>query len=907
MKVLGWDTKQLTQPLQRALMQRLPEAKANQFEDVLKRIIAARDGDLASGVTPDNCMRSPTVHAIVTAVTRRFAVTPLHVYQRGEKNGRETKEKLPNHPISKLLAYPNNFQTRVNYWQDAVSWVLRNGCFYAYKSQGGTGPIRALIPMAPNGVEIKMNPDTWDVSYLWSPQGGVRQEYPSKKVHHVRGPARNGVSGDSPVEDVKVSIGLEIAAEKFGTSFFQNGALPLMIFKYMVGSKGFKNLEDEKRFIDDFQTAFGSGGDSDRRHRALLLPIGVEHGDPIKIENDKAQMIESRRYQRTVIAGAWGVPPHLVGDLERATFNNVEQQDQDFTSNVIMPYAQMFEAAMERDLLTDADFNNGVIIRFNLDSILRADFKTRQEGLKTQRDGGAICVNEWREMEGKNPISEEDGGEQFLRPANFVPAMSPVVQPGGSGFGGGGTGGGEPPPNKPPTPPSKQIADAAAAKFIAGLRELASEVKERNHPGQPMPTIIVNVTIPPAPPATQEIHNHMPSVDVAMTSPNLYLTMGETNVKAGDVVLERQSITMMPAPVTVNQNPATMTFNPAAVTVHPPTVTVNNLMEKGAPAIVNVAPAHVLNVQPDVYVNNKFDSPVIHVAPADVRVAPADVYVENKVEASRAPIVNIENRVEASRAPEVRVENKFDIPLTPAPNVTIDYKVEAAKAPDVFVENKFEIPVSAPIVNIDNKVEASRAPDVFVENTFETPAGPVVNIAPAVVNFDPPDVKVETHVDAPVVHIAPAAVNIEPTVVNVAPTEVKITNSTPAPNVHVDAPSITVLPPEVKVTNEVKSPIVNVEAPEVHVSNRVETPIVNVQAPNVTIEPAQVEVKAPNVTIGAPDVTVNIPPPDATVVNVAAPNVTVKNELPEYETVETEAVRDKEGRLKKTITRKKRK
>jgi len=157
----------------------------------------------------------------------------------------------------------------------------------------------------------------------------------------------------------------------------------------------------------------------------MLLPKGIDKPTPVPVENDKAQFLETRKYQRTVIAGAFGVPPHLVGDLERATFNNVEQQDSDFTLNVVMPVAQAFEAAMERDLLTDDDVNSGVVIRFNLDSVLRADFKSRQEGLQIQRRNGVISPNEWREYEGKNPISEEDGGNEYIHEANMVAGQTP--------------------------------------------------------------------------------------------------------------------------------------------------------------------------------------------------------------------------------------------------------------------------------------------------------------------------------------------------------------------------------------------------------------------------------------------------------------------------------------------------
>ena len=221
------------------------------------------------------------------------------------------------------------------------------------------------------------------------------------------------------------AIALEILAESFGASFFRNGALPLVVFQYLAGNKGFKTPQDEKKFVEDFQRAFG--GDS--RFRAMLLPVGMEMADPIPVENEKAQFLQTRQHQRSVIAGALGVPPHLVGDLGRATWSNIEQQDSDFTINVVMPICQSFESAMERDFLTDEDRRNGICIRFNLDGILRADFKSRQEGLRIQRDAGVLSANEWREVEGKNPIDTADGGDDYLRPANFVVAGEIESQP----------------------------------------------------------------------------------------------------------------------------------------------------------------------------------------------------------------------------------------------------------------------------------------------------------------------------------------------------------------------------------------------------------------------------------------------------------------------------------------------
>lgn len=389
--------------------------------DALQQLMAAQSSQVfGSVVTPENCMQSPTVHAIVTAVSRRFAVTPVHVYQKGTKNGRDTKEKLPNHPVAKLLQAPNSFQTRVDFWQDTTSWYLRYGNFFSYKSRGSTGPIRELLPIAPHRVTVEQD-DEWRVTYRVD---GVK-ELPQQKILHARGPARNGFLGDSPVNDIKTAIALDIAAEKFGWSFFANGAMPLIVFSFLQGSNGFKTEEEATKFRSDFQEKFGGTN----RFRGFVLPKGFDKPYSMPIENDKAQFLETRKYQRTVIAGAFGVPPHLVGDLERATFNNVEQQDSDFTLNVIMPIGRSVEAALERDLLTPEDRNSGVIIRFNFDAILRADFKSRQEGLQIQRRNGVISPNEWRETESMNPISEDDGGDEYIHEANMVPGKTPEVEP----------------------------------------------------------------------------------------------------------------------------------------------------------------------------------------------------------------------------------------------------------------------------------------------------------------------------------------------------------------------------------------------------------------------------------------------------------------------------------------------
>ena len=383
---------------------RKPEVKTQQFEQVLMQIIAARAGIVGSLVTPDTALAAPTVQAIDTAISRRLSVTPVHVYQCGQKDGHETKKKLPDHPVAQLLRKPNEWQTASDFWMDAASVWTRHGNFYAYKSQTGSGRTVALIPLPPGDVEPKLE-DNKNFYYKVD-EGGQKVEYAQDKILHARQRGKNFYKGDSPVKEIQTAIMMEILAEKFGESFFRNGAVPMQIFKYMEGFRPFADAESETKFVDDFKDAFSGS----KRFNAMLLPHGIETTDGGSVENDKAQFIESRKYQRTVIAGAFGVPPHLVGDLSAASFNNVEQQDKDFTANCIMPVARSFESALERDLLTDEDRNAGIIIRFNLNSILRADFKSRQEGLQMQRLMGVINSNEWREIEGMNP---REGGDEY--------------------------------------------------------------------------------------------------------------------------------------------------------------------------------------------------------------------------------------------------------------------------------------------------------------------------------------------------------------------------------------------------------------------------------------------------------------------------------------------------------------
>jgi HK97 family phage portal protein len=216
MKLFGFDFE----------IRRQQKAFEGDVDTILRRLHAFYDTVSGINVTPESCMQAPTVQAIVQGVSRRIASMPIQVLRKSESRGRMKKEPLPNHSVAKLLQAPNNWQTSRNFWLDATSVLVRYQNFYSYKAQGKTGPIRALRPIHPNDCKPEQDDETYDVQYRVSVSGGQQQVLPFWAIMHARGMARDFLEGDSPVRDVREAIALEIAAEKFGASFFGNGALP---------------------------------------------------------------------------------------------------------------------------------------------------------------------------------------------------------------------------------------------------------------------------------------------------------------------------------------------------------------------------------------------------------------------------------------------------------------------------------------------------------------------------------------------------------------------------------------------------------------------------------------------------------------------------------------------------------
>ena len=162
----------------------------------------------------------------------------------------------------------------------------------------------------------------------------------------------------------------------------------------------------------------GFGGSSNA-HKIAVLEEGMKY-TPISISPNEAQFLETRKFQINEIARIFRVPPHMVGDLEKSSFSNIEQQSLEFVKYTLEPWLVRWEQAMQRALIPQDD-KSKYFIKFNVDGLLRGDYQSRMQGYATARQNGWMSANDIRELENLDRIPAEDGGDLYLINGNMMP------------------------------------------------------------------------------------------------------------------------------------------------------------------------------------------------------------------------------------------------------------------------------------------------------------------------------------------------------------------------------------------------------------------------------------------------------------------------------------------------------
>jgi len=377
------------------------------LDQAIKRWLSLTNTMSGEQITPDTALRAPTVFAIATGLSRSLAMLPFGVHRDESEPGRRKVAKLDAHPLARLMRTPNAWQTPYEYWSLVATRLVLWGEYYAIKGQAANGVITNLMPVIPSNVDSEQL-GSGRLQFQVTMSNGEYVTVPQEKMHRIVLFSTDGIRGETPVQNCKETIAMEIAAEKFGAATFGSGAIPNVVLRH---PSHFKDADAVERFRESWNKAFK------KKRGTAVLEDGMEV-EAMQMNNEESQFIETRKLQRSIIAGAWGVPPHIVGDLERATFSNIEEQTLNMLVGTLQPYIECILSAVSRDLISPSDIGSGVFASFDTKARVKGDMKTRSESLAIQRQNGIISANEWRAMEGLD-AREDDEGDDYMTPLNF--------------------------------------------------------------------------------------------------------------------------------------------------------------------------------------------------------------------------------------------------------------------------------------------------------------------------------------------------------------------------------------------------------------------------------------------------------------------------------------------------------
>ena len=229
-------------------------------------------------------------------------------------------------------------------------------------------------------------------------------------VLHIPGLGFDGLVGYSPIAMAKNAIGMAIACEEYGAKFFANGAAPGGVLEHPG------TIKDPQRVRESWQSTFGGSGNA---NKIAVLEEGMKY-TPIGISPEQAQFLETRKFQINEIARIFRVPPHMVGDLEKSSFSNIEQQSLEFVKYTLEPWVTRWEQTIQRSLLSTGE-KSRYFVKFNLEGLLRGDYQSRMNGYATARQNGWMSANDIRELENLDRIPTEEGGDLYLINGNMLP------------------------------------------------------------------------------------------------------------------------------------------------------------------------------------------------------------------------------------------------------------------------------------------------------------------------------------------------------------------------------------------------------------------------------------------------------------------------------------------------------
>lgn len=395
------------------------EARAAPIPDRVKAFLLGEDLNISNKagvvVNEETAMRTSAVYACVRVIAETVASLPLPLYKRLPRG----KEKATYHPLYTVLHdMPNSDMTSFSFRETMMTHLLLWGNAYAQITRRGN-QIVELWPLHPAYIRIEREPVTNKLIYKYT-SGTQEIIYTGEQILHIQGLSIDGIKGLSPISMARETIGLAQATEEFGSRFFSNGARPGGVLQH----PGI--VKDPERLRKSWEEVYKGVQNS---HKIAVLEEGMQYKE-IGIPPNDAQFLETRKFQLNEICRIFRVPPHLIGDLERATFSNIEHQSIDFVVHTIRPWLVRWEQAIQKALIPEEE-RAIYFAKFTVDGLLRGDFKTRMDGYAVGRQNGWYSANDIRDLEELNPIPEEMGGDLYLVNGNMMTATAALKREGG--------------------------------------------------------------------------------------------------------------------------------------------------------------------------------------------------------------------------------------------------------------------------------------------------------------------------------------------------------------------------------------------------------------------------------------------------------------------------------------------
>lgn len=381
-------------------------------------------GPTAAGknVNERSAMQLTAVYACVRILAEGVAGLPLHLYKCG-KNG--SREKAVDHSLYFLLHdEPNPEMTSFVFRETLMTHLLLYGNCYCQIIRDGRGQVTALYPLMPNQMSVDRD-EKGQLYYTYLRSGEEADTMKKGTVYllpedvlHIPALGFDGLVGYSPIAMAKNSIGVGLACEEYGAKFFANGAAPSGVLEHPG------TIKDITRLRESWNAIYGG---SKNAGKVAILEEGM-HYSPISISPNEAQFLETRKFQVDEIARIFHVPPHMIGDLDRSTFSNIEQQSLEFVKYTLNPWVCRWEQVLTRSLLSPKE-KREYSIKFNVDGLLRGDYQSRMNGYAVGRQNGWMSANDIRKLENMDKISEEQGGDLYLVNGNMIKMTDAATNP----------------------------------------------------------------------------------------------------------------------------------------------------------------------------------------------------------------------------------------------------------------------------------------------------------------------------------------------------------------------------------------------------------------------------------------------------------------------------------------------